>query len=219
MNKQPAQKECALVLGLTGGIAAGKSVVARLFCELGAVHMDADQLARKVVAEDPGLLEAMVRAFGEEIVSADGTLDRARLGSIVFDDPEARARLEALTHPAIAARARQELKSLAGAGPSAPILYEAALLVETGRYRELDRLVVVVADMDVRLRRLMERDGFTEAEAAQRFAAQMPQEEKARLADYIIDNSGPLDQTRPQVKDIWEDIASARTSDGCSAKG
>jgi dephospho-CoA kinase len=214
MAGQLNRSEGPLVVGLTGGIAAGKSAVARLFCELGAVHMDADQLARQVVAQDPGLLEAMVRAFGEGIVSVDGTLDRARLGSIVFNDPEARARLETLTHPAIAARARQELEVLGGAGQSAPIVYEAALLVETGRYRELDCLVVVVADMDVRLRRLMERDGFSEAEADQRFAAQMPQEEKARLADYIIDNSGPLDQTRPQVEDIWDDITSAVTGDG-----
>lgn len=197
------------VIGLTGGIAAGKSAVARLFCELGALHLDADQLARRVVAEDAGLLEAMVQAFGEQIRTAQGTLDRAVLGRMVFSDAEARGRLEALTHPAIAARASVELEALRRAGHRAPVIYEAALLVETGRHNDMDLLVVVVADMAARLRRLTERDGFTEAEATQRFAAQMPQEDKAALADYVIDNTGPLDQTRRQVKIIWDKITAA----------
>jgi len=197
MSRQP-------IIGLTGGIASGKSAVAGMFCELGASHLDADQLARQVVSEDPALLEAMVQEFGEGIRAADGGLDRAALGEIVFADAAARARLEALTHPAIIARARRELEALRGEG--APVIYEAALLVETGRYQELDLLVVVVANMEVRRERLTKRDGLTPAEAEQRFAAQLPQEEKAALADHVIDNSGPLQQTRKQVEQIWRDL-------------
>ena len=193
-----------LTMGLTGGIASGKSTVARIFCELGALHLDADQLARQVVNEDPALLQALVREFGAAIRDGQGGLDRAALGRVVFADAEARARLEAMTHPAIIARARRELSALRGRG--APVIYEAALLVETGRYLELDLLVVVVANMEVRRQRLMQRDGLSPEEVEQRFAAQLPQEQKAALADHVIDNSGSLQETRTQVEQVWREI-------------
>ena len=193
-----------LTMGLTGGIASGKSTVARIFCELGALHRDADQLARQVVNEDPALLQALVREFGAAIRDGQGGLDRAALGRRVFADAEARARLEAMTHPAIIARARRELSALRGRG--APVIYEAALLVETGRYLELDLLVVVVANMEVRRQRLMQRDGLSPEEVEQRFAAQLPQEQKAALADHVIDNSGSLQETRAQVEQVWREI-------------
>ena len=193
-----------LTMGLTGGIASGKSTVARIFCELGALHLDADQLARQVVNEDPALLQALVREFGAAIRDGQGGLDRAALGRVVFADAEARARLEAMTHPAIIARARRELSALRGRG--APVIYEAALLVETGRYLELDLLVVVVANMEVRRQRLMQRDGLSPEEVEERFAAQLPQEQKAALADHVIDNSGSLQETRTQVEQVWREI-------------
>ncbi len=194
------------MVGLTGGIAAGKSTVAKMFGELGAPHLDADQLARVVVAKDEGLLARLVEAFGPEILSQEGRLDRKALGRLVFSDEEARRRLEMLTHPAIAAAAGRELEALASQSGGLPVIYEAALLVEVGRERDLDLLVVVVARDEVRLERLMRRSRLTEEEARQRFAAQLPQEEKAAKADYVIDNSGALDQTREQVRQVWEAI-------------
>lgn len=203
MGTQSDRRGRSLIVGLTGGIAAGKSAVAEMFVRLGAAHLDADQLARRVVAEDPGLLASLVMAFGEEILDDAGRLHRAALGRVVFSDPTARERLEALTHPAIAAAAARDLEALAAGSDGRPVLYEAALLVEVGRAGEMDRLVVVVADEQARLRRLMARSGLSEQEARQRFAAQLPQEEKAALADYVIDNSGSLDETREQVRQVW----------------
>jgi len=206
------QEARALLVGLTGGIAAGKSAVAAMFVELGAAHLDADQLARQVVANDAALLDQLVGAFGPEILDGEGRLDRKALGRIVFSDPAQRRQLEALTHPPIVAAARRELEALAARAPGRPVIYEAALLVEAGRAEEMDRLVVVVADDAVRLERLMARSGLTEQEARQRFASQLPQGEKAAVADHVIDNSGTLDQTRQQVLASWRALTGA--SDG-----
>ena len=192
------------VAGLTGGIAAGKSTVARLFQQLGCAVMDADQLSREVML-DPVVLGQVVRAFGEGVLDHRGRLDRRALGAIVFADASRRAELEAITHPAIAAAARRGFEKLWRQGHHL-VLYEAALLVETGRHEEMDLLVVVVADVEVRIRRLMRRSGLSRVEARSRLASQAPQEEKAALADHIIDNSGTLERTRARVQEVWADI-------------
>ena len=195
----------AFVIGLTGGIAAGKSSVARLLAGLGAPVLDADQLAREVTRPGSPVLAALRECFGGAILAADGTLDRAALGRLVFSDAAARRRLEAITHPAIIAEGKRQIAALGEAGHRA-VVYEAALLCETGRHREMDRLVVVVADDAIRVSRLMERSAIPRADAEARLRSQMPQEDKAALADYLIDNSGSLEQTRVQVERVWRRV-------------
>jgi dephospho-CoA kinase len=190
------------LIGLTGGIAAGKTTVARMFVELGAPLVDADLLARQVTAPGTDTLRQVVEAFGQEVLSDDGELDRRALGRVVFGDEAARRRLEQITHPAIIRAARARVTALGRQGHR-HVIYEAALLVETGRHEEMDRLVVVVADDELRVERLIDRDRLSREEARARLEAQLPQEQKAALADYVIDNSGPVEQSRAQVEDVW----------------
>jgi len=187
------------LIGLTGGIAAGKSTVAAMLRELGCAVIDADELAREVTAPGCEALERIVEAFGPEVVDQDGRLDRARLGQRIFEDPAARGILESITHPAIAAAAARRAAELGARGHHV-VFYEAALLVETGRDRELEALVVVTAPDELRVARLIRRSGVTRQEGLQRLAAQLPQADKVRRADYLIDNSGALKQTRAQVE-------------------
>jgi len=185
------------LVGLTGGIGTGKSTVARLIAELGVPVLDADQLAREVV--EPGQpAHAAIAAAWPEAIGAGGRIDRKRLGAIVFADASARRRLEAITHPAIQALCDRRADELAAAGHRLAF-YEASLLVETGRHRDLDGLVVVTASEETQVRRTTARDGLGAAEARARIAAQLPQAEKLRAATYVIDNDGSLDATRAQV--------------------
>lgn len=195
----------AQVVGLTGGIAAGKSAVARMLAEEGAPVIDADQLAREVTSPGSAVLLELAASFGPAILTPEGALDRSALGGIVFTDGEARRRLEAITHPAIQAEARRRFDALARSGQRV-VVYEAALLCETGRHRELDLLLVVIADEPRRVERLMARSSLSRAEAEARLKSQMPQAEKAALADYLIDNSGTLEQTREQVEQVWRRV-------------
>src|SRR6188768_25694 len=177
------------LVGLTGGIGTGKSTVAGLFAERGVPVMDADVLARDVVA--PGQPAAAD-------IAADGHIDRKRLGAIVFSDPAARARLEAITHPRIQELSRARAAALAAAGHKFA-LYEASLLVESGRWRELDGLIVVTASPATQVARVVRRDGVSEDQARARLRAQLPQEDKLRLATHVIDNDGDLAATEAQV--------------------
>ncbi len=191
-----------LRVGLTGGIAAGKSTVAGIFRELGWDLVDADEVARKVVSRGEKPLKALVDVFGDGILDASGNLDRPRLGRRVFNDARSRARLEAILHPAIVAESARRFAALAEVG--APVvLYEAALLVETGRHKEMDALIVVVAEESLRIARLCARDGISDQEARRRLQAQGPQDSKAALADHLIDNSKSLADTREQVEEVW----------------
>ncbi|MBK8480131.1 MAG: dephospho-CoA kinase [Proteobacteria bacterium] len=196
------------VIGLTGGIAAGKSTVAAMLRELGAAVVDADALAHDVVAPGTAVFAAVVGAFGRDVVAASGALDRAALAQRVFGEPAARGRLEAIVHPAIARAARDAISALARLG-ARRVVYDAALLVETGRHREVDLLIVVVADDRRRLRRLRRRDGLGAGAAAARLAAQLPQQQKRALADFVIDNSGARRATRRQVRALWTAIEAA----------
>ena len=185
-------------IGLTGGIASGKSTVTRMFGELGIPCVDADQIAREVMEPGTDGLRAVVEAFGEEVVSADGSLDRKKLGALVFANPGLRDRLNAIVHPLIRERSAERLVELAQ--PGAPyVLYDAALLVENNLHQTFDALVVVRSSPEIQRQRLRERDGLSDEEIDQRLAAQMPEDEKAQAADYTIDNSGTLDETRAQV--------------------
>lgn len=191
------------IIGLTGGIASGKSSVARILERLGGVIIDADQLARESVAPgDPAYL-AIIAEFGEGILNSDRTLDRKALGKIVFADPAARHRLERITHPAIARLAEMKLAALRETGTPV-VIYMAPLLVEAGVTSRVDEVWVVYADRETQVARLMLRDGISHAEALQRIAAQMPMAEKRTYGKVVIDNSGTPEETELQVKDIWE---------------
>lgn len=206
MSREP------LRIGLTGGIGSGKTLVARLFKEFGAAIVDADAIAREVTAPGGPAYEDIVSAFGPAVVHADGTLDRKALGDRVFADAAARRRLNALTHPHIRRRMAEEASRLGSVPGLEVIVLDIPLLLETtdGRDLGLDGIVVVNADDDVRVGRLVPRDGFSEAEARRRLAAQMPLREKVARADWVIDNNGSPDHTREQVRALWEMLRTRR---------
>jgi dephospho-CoA kinase len=192
-------------VGLTGGIASGKSTVAAMLREMGAAVVDADALAREVVEPGEPALAEIARRFGPGVIAADGRLDRAALARIVFADEEARRDLGAITHPRVAALAAERTRALADAG--APIVfYEAALLVENGLHRGLSALIVVAVPPEVQLERLIRRDGLSADEARARLAAQLPLAEKIRVADYVIDNAGTVEDTRRQVEALYRKL-------------
>jgi dephospho-CoA kinase len=178
------------LIGLTGGIGSGKSTVARLISDRGIPVIDADQLAREVSRPGSAALTEIAAAW-PDVIAPDGQLDRRKLGALVFQDPAARARLEAIMHPRIVALSNQRAAELAQSGHPVAF-YEASLLVETGRHRNLDGLVVVDAPLHSRITRVVERDGVTEAQVRARIGAQLPMEDKRRAATTIIDNDGDL---------------------------
>jgi dephospho-CoA kinase len=185
------------VLGLTGGIGSGKSTVARLIAELGVPVLDADLLAREVVEPgQPALAE--VAAAWPEAIGPDGKVARKKLADIVFADPAQRLRLEAILHPRIQALADERLADLARKG-HAVAFYEASLLVETGRYKDFDGLVVVTASPETQLERVLARGGLSEADAQSRIEAQLPLLAKVRVATHLVDNDGDLEATKEQV--------------------
>jgi dephospho-CoA kinase len=192
-----------MILGLTGGIASGKSFVADCFVECGAILVSADLLAREVVNPGSPTLAKLVDAFGEEILTPGGSLNREVMARKVFADPVARRRLESITHPSIAHLAECRLAELKLA-PHDLIVYEVPLLFEAGAESRVDQVLVVVVDPDLQLARLLQRDKLSEAEARQRIAAQWPQADKVQRADFVIDNSGTLAQTRVMVAALYD---------------
>lgn len=201
------------ILGLTGGIASGKSTASARFAELGVPIVDADKLAREVVEKGTDGLAEIVKVFGTDVLDAEGALDRKKLGAIVFDDADLRRRLEQITHPRIAALSMQRMAAIATSG--APYgLYEAALLVEKGTHRAMNGLVVVAASPEVQLARVMKRDGLDEAAARARLAAQMPLEEKIAAATWVIWNDGDLDALRARVDEVHREILETAATGG-----
>jgi dephospho-CoA kinase len=191
-----------LLVGLTGGIASGKSAVSRQLVELGCRLVDADLLAREVVEPGAPAWQAVVDAFGPDVVGADGRLDRKRLGAVVFGDPARRKTLEAITHPAISARRHAILAAWAAEGFDGVVVLDIPLLVEIGAAAGVDRVILVYVEPSVQLERLVRRDGFDPAEAARRVASQMPLADKVRHAHYVVDNSGSPDETAAQVRAV-----------------
>ena len=192
-----------LLVGLTGGIATGKSTVSTMFAHLGAKVVDADLLAREVVMPGQPALARIVSEFGPDVLQADGALDRKRLGAIVFADGDKRRRLEEITHPAIRARQQRILSVYEEEGFEGIVIWDVALLIETSAAKSMDRVVVVIADADTELSRLMGRDGFSEDEARRRIASQMPLSEKVKVADHVIDNSGSRAETERRVREVY----------------
>jgi dephospho-CoA kinase len=192
------------VLGLTGGIATGKSSVARLFERLGAVVIDADRIVHELQAPGQPALAEIAAAFGAGMLRADGSLDRERLGALVFRDAAARARLNAIVHPRVGAELARRLAAARAAGARL-ILLDVPLLLETGGARGfVEGVIVVYAPEEQQIRRQMERDGCARDEAERRVRAQLPIEEKRRRADHVIDNSGSPAETEAQVRRLFE---------------
>jgi dephospho-CoA kinase len=192
-----------MLVGLTGGIGAGKSAVAARLAELGAIVIDSDQLAREVVAPGTDGLAEVVAAFGPLILGSDGALDRPALGQLVFADPAARGRLEAIIHPRVRARTAQ---LVAGAPPGSVVVNDVPLLVETGIANTFDVVVVVLASEVNRIDRLAGR-GMSPAEARSRIAAQATDEQRRAVADVVLDNDGTLAELRAAVDRLWEELA------------
>jgi len=194
-----------LQVGLTGNIGSGKSTVARLLVEKGAALVDADALAREA-ARDPEVLRQIEGALGEGLVK-DGALNRAATAARVFNDPEARARLNAVIHPWVRRRREREVRALLAQDPPPKlILHDVPLLYETGLQRDFGAVIVVDAPLDVRVGRVAARSGLSEAEVRARDAAQMPLEEKVRRADFVIENGGDLASLKAQVNDVWQQL-------------
>jgi len=196
------------VIGLTGNIATGKSVVLEMLRRLGAKAINADALAHEVMGRGTPVWQAVVGEFGEDILGPDGSIDRRKLGDIVFADEAALRRLEAIVHPAVIARTQELIEN----GQQPVIVIEAIKLIEAGMHRACDALWVVTCRQEQQLARLMAQRGLSEEEARQRIEAQPPQEAKLALADVVIDNSGSLDETWRQVKREWDRISDLRFS-------
>lgn len=190
-----------LLVGLTGGIATGKSTVSDILRGLGDVIVDADLLAREVVAPGQPALAAIVREFGADVLNADGALDRKRLAGVAFADPERRRRLEAITHPAIRDAFAARLTDLEAQGFAGLVFWDAAVLIESGGHKAMDRLVVVITDAPIQHARAVARDG-DRADVERRIANQMPLSEKVKLADYVIDNSGDRAATEARTREV-----------------
>ncbi|MCL6593008.1 MAG: dephospho-CoA kinase [Alicyclobacillus sp.] len=204
-----------MIIGLTGGIATGKSTVSHMLRELGAYVVDADTWARRVVEPGtPGWAE-VVAEFGPGVLQPDGSIHRPALARLVFHDAAARQRLNALTHPRIRAGMQAESAARLAQHPEEPVVWDVPLLFEGETLHLVDVTVLVYTDETTQLQRLMARNQLTEDEALARIRAQMPIEEKRRLADYVIDNRGTLEQTREQVRQLWDILRrKARQADG-----
>ena len=191
-----------LLVGLTGGIATGKSTVSDMFRRLGCVVIDADLLARDVVEPGEPALAQIAAEFGASVLQPDGALDRKKLGAIVFADPARRKRLEQITHPAIGERFQRRLHELDAQEFAGIVLWDAPVMIESGGYRLMEKLVVVTTDEPTQAARLRTRDGIGGDDAERKIRSQMPVAEKAKLADYVIDNGGDRVSTEAQVREV-----------------
>ena len=202
------------LIGLTGGIASGKSTVASRLVELGAVLVDADVLAREVVAPGTLGLAEIRRVFGSAVIAADGSLDRPALGAIIFADAAKREVLNAITHPAIWARAIDLFKSAAAADPDVVIVYDVPLLAEAAADRPMtfDRIVVVTADIETRIDRMVDLRGMSRGEAEGRLRAQASDADRLSLADVVIDSNGTLERTLEQTDEFWSSLSRSMPS-------
>jgi dephospho-CoA kinase len=200
------------LIGLTGGIASGKSLVANRLAELGAVHVDADALAREVVEPGTTGLKQIAEHFGASVIGEDGRLDRQALGAIIFADPDERERLNRIVHPAVWQRAKELFDEARAADPSAIVVYDVPLLVEAmrGRNFDFDLVVVVNASTETRLQRLMELRSMTREEAMHRLNSQASDTERLAIADLVIDNNGAVDATLKQVDALWASVQAKR---------
>lgn len=199
-----------MLVGLTGGVATGKTTVARMFRECGAVVIDADVLARQVVEPGKPAWREVVRAFGRQVLRPDRTLDRARLADLVFHNRAKLRRLERIIHPRVAREQTRQARAIARTRPHAIIVYDVPLLFEAGVDKRMNRTVVVTAPQHTQIARLRARNGLSRAEALRRIRAQMPLREKVERADYVVDGSQPREVTARHVARIYRELQALR---------
>ena len=195
-----------LIVGLTGGIASGKSLVTRVFRDLGAHIIDADKIVHSLLSTGQGVCREVIAHFGKDVSLPDGSVDRRKLGEIVFNHPEERAWLNQCIHPRVFEAYQIQVRHLEERQPGAIVVLDAALLIETGYHRHMDKLIVVYADQKDQVKRLMERDRFTLEQALARISSQMPLAEKRKYADYVIENTGTREETEHQARELFEKL-------------
>ncbi|MBH5318482.1 dephospho-CoA kinase [Paenibacillus sp. GSMTC-2017] len=193
-----------MIIGLTGGIASGKSTVSEMLIDLGAKVVDADAVAREIVLPGEPALEAIASLFGQALLQEDGSLNRSALGAIVFKDANALRDLEAITHPAIRKRMQERIHRYAEQDPKQLVVGDVPLLFETKQEHLYEGILVVYVPAKLQIERLMKRNGMTQEEAKRRVSLQLDIEEKRKRGNWIIDNSGSLDDTKKQVLQFWE---------------
>lgn len=197
-----------LFVGLTGGLASGKSFVGEQLAHFGCYVIQADQLGHDVLRPGGEAYDAAISEFGRDILNPDGTIDRRKLATLVFDDPARLEKLNSMVHPPVRERARRLAVSFAEREPNGIVIVEAAILIETGSYRNYDKLIVAVCSEEEQLERAMRRDGITREEALLRLRRQLPLEDKVKFADFIIDTSGPKERTIEQTRAVYESLRS-----------
>ncbi len=202
-----------ILTGLTGGVATGKSTVARMFQQCGAVVIDADALARDVVQPDKPGWRAIVRRFGKSILNPDRTINRQALGAIVFRHPAKRRMLERLVHPRVAREQRRLTREAATEDPSAVVIYDVPLLFEGGIDKRVDKIIVVTADQKTQIARLKKRNGLSRTESLRRIRSQMPLSQKIRKADIVIDGTLPRAAGRKRVRDVFKALSKLASSE------
>ncbi|MFB9330122.1 dephospho-CoA kinase [Paenibacillus aurantiacus] len=198
-----------MILGLTGGIACGKSTVSAMLVRRGAQLVDADKVAREVVLPGEPALDEIISLFGQGVIAEDGTLNRRELGSIVFADADKLKQLERILHPAIRGRMREQVEAYEAADPHGLVVADIPLLYETGQADSYERIMVVYIPRLLQIQRLMTRNSLPQEEAVRRIDLQMDIEEKRQRADFVIDNSGDLDATERQIDDFWREAGLA----------
>jgi dephospho-CoA kinase len=197
-----------LLVGLTGGIASGKSSVGRALADLGCHLIEADELGHQVLLPGGEAYDAVVNLFGNQILDQEGLIDRRQLAKLVFDQPDMLEKLNRLVHPAVRAREDQMMAEIARADPKGIVVVAAAILVETGSYKRYDKLIVVVCTAEQQLERALKRGPYTREEILARLSRQLPLEEKVRLADYVIDTSGSKEHALEQVRAVYSSLRS-----------
>ena len=195
-----------LNVGLTGGIASGKTYVANLLRDLGCEVSDADVVARTIVEAGQPAFDEIVKEFGQEILTAEGTIDREKLGAIIFADEQARLKLNTITHPRIHEVQNRWLTEVANRNPNAIAITDASLMIESGGYKRFDKIIVVYCSLEIQLERLMARNNLPCEEAMKRIAAQMPASEKLKYADYSVETSGGFESTDQQVRSLYIEL-------------
>jgi dephospho-CoA kinase len=195
-----------LVIGLTGGVASGKTTVSEVLREEGAILIDADQIARGLVQPKTAAWQELVRAFGNEILERDGSIHRQKLASLIFSNPRQRSVLNRILHPRIRKEIRRRLKGIEQKNPEAIVVIDAPLLIETGGHREMDKVIVVACTETQQVERLRRRNQLSEEQARAMLSSQMSLEEKKRVADYVICNDGSPEATRRKARDIFKEL-------------
>jgi dephospho-CoA kinase len=195
-----------LIVGLTGGVASGKTAVSQILREEGAYLIDLDQIARELVQPFKPAWDELKRVFGKEILNEDGSIHRKRLATKVYSDPKERDRLNRILHPRIKAEMVQKVKEIGQKDPDAIVVIDAALIVETGDYQEMDQLIVVTSTEEQQIERLRDRNGTTPEEARRIISSQVDLERKLKLADFVIRNEGSFEETRRRVEEVFNEL-------------